>query len=188
MHGIPPYAWVHIFWWCRLVESSSWLAIPPACSPGHIPLPPSAPRCCKLLSRRSPWSKLQRTLSFSINSTSTCMCIRYILLSYCTWIKRFWGIMELWWAALVLNRWWNQVPQIWDQNQCIATRPMVDCFDSVDKTNASEKGFIGRLGCMHQSESPSRYWEISTAVLRQAKRKYLLGPCLNSEPELLEVT
>ena len=65
---------------------------------------------------------------------------------------------------------------------------MVDCFDSVDKTNATEKGFIGRLGCMHQSESPSRYWEISTAVLRQAKRKYLLGPCLNSEPELLEVT
>ena len=183
MHGIPLYAWVHIFWWCRLVESSSWLAIPPACSPGPLPLPRSA---VNYEAVEALWSKLQRPLWFSINSTFSL----HVHKICSTWIKRFWGIMELWWAVLVLNCWCNHVPQIWDQNQCIATRPMVDCFDSVDKTNATEKGFIGRLGCMHQSEPPSWYWEISTAVLKlkQAKRDYLLGLCLNSGPELLEVT
>ena len=57
------------------------------------------------------------------------MCI------YSTWIKRFWGIMELWWAVLVLNCWCNHVANLrsesmycnrtdgrllwfWWQNQC----------------------------------------------------------------------
>ena len=87
------------FWWCRLVESSSWLAIPPACSPGPLPLPPSAPQCCKLRSRRS----FTDLFDFQSPPPSVCMCVRYIQLSYSTWIKRFSGIMELWWAILVLN-------------------------------------------------------------------------------------
>ena len=169
MHGIQLYAWVHIFWWCRLVASSSWLAIPPACSSGPLPLPPLPLSAVNYEAVEALWSKLQRPLWFSITYTFSL----HVHKIYSTRIK---------------NCWCNHVPQIWDQNQCIATRPMVDCFDSVDKTNATEKGFIGRLGCMHQSESPSWYWEISTAVLKQAKRDYLLGPCLNSEPELLEVT